>query len=277
MRSVLEQLDRVGADIQRLERAVRATATEVDGSARPEHPDRHAQGHAAELGGHLHGEGAEVARARELIRLMVSRVVITPLPVKREDGRGSGPVSVTVEGELTRALQMADVQVGRVTLSGSSKATWLRNAILGFRFTIDIPFVDKRLVGGVYDDAPVVARALRFTDRPVRNRELVRQLLEADASCGAPTPEVRIDVRVRRAVEHLANAGELRRVAIGREVGYVPGDSALGDDEWRRRDDLPLPAAALTIGVEMEPPVAVLIAIGASVHADSPGGSDGTP
>lgn len=267
MRSVLEQLDRVGGEIQRLERAVRATATEVD-----EAPDLNTltgmlKAMLPNLADTFAGEGAEVARARELVRLMVSRVVITPLPVEREDGRGSGPVSITVDGELTRALQLADVQVGRVTLSGSSKGTWLRNAILDFRFTVDIPFIDKRLVGGVYDDAPLVARALRLTDRPVRNRDLEQLLLTEDETRATPAQTARLDIRVRRAIEHLAKAGLLRRVPMGREVGYVPSSSQLTDEQWLQRDAEPACASAV-FEVEMVLADPVIIALGR--HAREP-------
>lgn len=48
----------------------------------------------------LQGDDRETARARELLRGLVSRVVLTPTPGTPTDGRGAGDVAVTVEGPL---------------------------------------------------------------------------------------------------------------------------------------------------------------------------------
>ena len=79
---------------------------------------------------------------------------------------------------------------------------------------------------------------------------------------------MRLGIRVRRAVEHLANAGLLRRVPIGRQVGYVPPSWTVSDEEWRRRDAEEPACESAVFEVEMVVADPVVIAIGAGVRSD---------
>lgn len=56
----------------------------------------------------LEGSGADMARAREILRGLVDRIVISPDLGAPADGRGGGPVIVTLEGQMARMLDLSN-------------------------------------------------------------------------------------------------------------------------------------------------------------------------
>ena len=85
----------------------------------------------------LEGGQRDAARARDILRSFITRVVITPLDGESVDGRGSGPVRVTVEGRLAGLLGVShlDYKVQR----GERTFLALNLVSLTFSVYLDLP------------------------------------------------------------------------------------------------------------------------------------------
>lgn len=203
----------------------------------------------------LEGSDKEAVRARDIIRSMIDRIVITPIDEGKVDGRGAGAVQLTVEGSLSRLLDHADTKVGRVILQGSRTETMQGVPNLQFRFYVDIPYENPRLVNGGYDDLAVMARMLDDSDRPVTNRKL-REALEK-IPLPATAPQVDPVYRVRRIATYLEDRGKIRAVlSHPSRTGWVWNHVPLTDEQWKERMRHPEPTGPAVRVVRVQAPEA---------------------
>lgn len=158
----------------------------------------------------------EAARARDKLRALVDEIVVQPYDDGHQDGRGAGPVVVTVVGWLSRLLELADGPVGRVFLSREGTQTCQDHASLQFFYSVEIK--NERSVASrqVADDARWILRLLIQLAEPLRQKDLLRKFQEQRA----PKNEKDCSLRVRRALERLDVRGQLVREAVGREVMF---------------------------------------------------------
>ena len=92
----------------------------------------------------LQADEAEAARAKELLRGLVSRIVLTPVGPQK-DGRGAGDIRVTVEGPIANLIDLSDLSIDRVTKNGHRPMFELDNANLVWTFSYELKWEDTRL------------------------------------------------------------------------------------------------------------------------------------
>lgn len=106
---VLEELAKVESERAMVVRALKAEPAGADLPLDDEAIIARMRAVVADLQANLTSDERDAARARELIRSLIENVTITPIEEKNADGRGIGPVRITVVGNLTRALGLADL------------------------------------------------------------------------------------------------------------------------------------------------------------------------
>lgn len=215
----------------------------------------------------LQGDDREAARARELLRGLVSRVVLTPTSGTPTDGRGAGDVTVTVEGRLAALIDLAAIDIKRVTKDAPRPMYGLDNATAGWRFSYVLPWRDPRLAT-VYGDLPLLTGLLDHADVPVTMAAFATALdtpvpvggEEGAAQSGAQ--------RARNAVAYLQAKGFTRCVNLKTEhTGYVWNDQGLTDEEWKARVTTP-PMTKVLPPLRISPPEAVVVVVGQLGPAD---------
>lgn len=200
-----------------------------------------------DLGEALTGPERDAARARDIIRSFITKISVVPLEVAgREDGRGVGPVRITVEGSLTQLLDQASAD--RMIQRRESTFTTLGLPNVPFSFYTDITREDADTVSGTYADVAVFSRMLDDADAPVARQEIVSAL---HADKGDPTADEIAVLRRRadNAITHLVNAGLIRSVMVWYGYkGWVWNDREVTDEEWIRRGKQP----------RSEPPIGII-------------------
>nr|WP_295215827.1 recombinase zinc beta ribbon domain-containing protein [uncultured Brevundimonas sp.] len=156
----------------------------------------------------------EAARARDKLRALVDEIVVLPFDDGHQDGRGAGPVVVTVVGWLSQLLELADGPVGRVFMSREGTQTCQEHANLQVFYSVEIINERSDAACQVADDAHWIRRLLVRSAEPLRQQDLLRRFREERS----PTNEKEDILRVRRALERMGARGQLVRNAVGREV-----------------------------------------------------------
>jgi hypothetical protein len=151
----------------------------------------------------------------------------------KRDGRGAGPVRVTVEGSLTKLLGHAVADPESQRRNGALTTLALPNVM--FKYYVDIAWEDSKTLPGTMADVAVLSRLLDDADVPVRKGQLVNALVAKPRSDG-----VSADFRARYAIWFLKKAGLIRAVMVGGQTaGWIWNDRDIEDEEWRRRAKLP--------------------------------------
>jgi len=185
-----------------------------------------------DLGAALEGQERDAVRAKSILRQFISRVVVTPLDAQESvDGRGCGPVRITVEGSLAALLDLASIDC--VVQRSDSPLPTLNPGKSTFSVYVDLPnsslskltFADIAFVSGMLDDARaplskrdlIAARKLDLTGETSRSGKDAFQ-------------------RVSAALKYLRADDLIRPITLGSNcVGWVWNDAALTDEEWRER------------------------------------------
>ena len=213
-----------------------------------------------DLGNALTGPERDAARARDIIRSFITKISVVPLEVEgREDGRGVGPVRITVEGSLTQLLDQASAD--RMIQRRESTSATLGLPNVPFSFYADITKEDADTVGGVYADVAVFSRLLDDADAPVARQDIVNALHTPDHN---PTAEEIAVLRRRadNAIAHLVNADLIRSVMVWYGYkGWVWTDREVTDQEWIDRGKQPRPEPPIGI-IPMKAPEAFVVVVG---------------
>lgn len=253
--ALAEQINRLGLERTRIAKRMKSAPR------RPRSPDdRDIVGRIAttadNLQAALEGDDREAHRARELLRGLVDRIVLTPTPDAPSDGRGAGDVTVSVEGPLAALIDLADFNIDRVAKDGHRPMSILDNETSVWSFTFVIPWENPRL-DQVRADLPVIARLLDHADVPVSMDAFVTALIDQPPLEKfvpievTENGEVRI-VLVQEAAPVNARLGAMKRVrnAVGYLLdrhfirgintrtsasGYVWNDRGISDEAWMAR------------------------------------------
>lgn len=190
----------------------------------------------------------------------MSRVVLTPTPGTPTDGRGAGDVTVTVEGPLAALIDLAAIDIKRVTKDAPRPMYSLDNAIAGWRFSYVLPWRDPRLAT-VYGDLPLLTGLLDHADVPVTMAAFATALDTAGA-VGEEGAAQSGAQRARNAVAYLQAKGFTRCVNLKTDhTGYVWKDESLTDEEWKARVTTP-PMTKVLPPLRISPPEAVVVVVG---------------
>ncbi len=199
---------------------------------------------ADDLGEGLKGPERDAARARDIVRSFITKVIITPMESSgKQDGRGAGPVRVTTEGSLAKLLGLAVFD--REILRRESALMALDLSTISFCYYIDLENRDPTTLSTTFSDAVLFGHMLSDADVPVRKRELVEALkLNDSGEETKPSP----DFRARYVIDRLSKAGLIRSVRVSSGYsGWVRNDRDLDDTEWKRRGMAPPPGAPSTV------------------------------
>lgn len=205
----------------------------------------------------LAGPERNAARARDIIRSFITRIEIRPMDGEKPDGRGIGPVHVTVHGSLTDLLQQASPN-RMIQRRGGTFAT-LNHPTVVFKYYVEIADKETKTVGGRFADVAVFSQMLDDADAPVARAALVLALRDGPS---LPTADQLKSLRLRadNAITHLIEAKRIRAIGEGPRKGWVWNDREISDEEWLRRAQNP-PEPPLTF-VRMAPPEAFVVVIG---------------
>lgn len=261
MEMLTADLREVGEEARILERELKATAP-MPVSLSPEMVLDRLRSFVGDLRNALTGSERDAARAREIIRSFIDRIIIHPVPQEKEDKRGAGPVRIEIHGRLNTLLDQ--LRAGREAQGEMGPQSTQDSAIRRFRYYIEPDYVDARLIGGVVIDLPVIASVLDGATAPKPTEAMVVALWRQ-----LPIQSVtRLDemrARARHALHHLRDRGQIRSVKLSAgRAGWVWNHFGLSDAEWKERAartpeegyDLPI--------VRMTPPTAKVFVIGES-------------
>lgn len=216
----------------------------------------------------LQADDAEAARAKELLRGLITKVVLEPKPGSVADGRGAGDMTVTVEGPMAALIDLAGLNVDRVAKHGHRPMFGLDNATSVWAFSYPLVWRDPRLAT-VRADLPIIARLLDEADVPVSMQKIAKGLGDAGPTTGHDADRSP-DQRARNAVAYLQAQGFTRCVNMrGPATGYVWNDRGLSDAEWKAR--IAEPPMTQTIPVmRISPPEAVVVVVSPPRSDDEP-------
>ena len=214
-----------------------------------------------DLGAALQGDERDATRARDIIRTFIHRIVVIPIaPEGRPDGRGCGPVRITVEGAISTLVDHA--LLDRKILHSRSTGAVHSPPTLGFLYYVDL---DRRLSltqEGVYADQAVLARRLEETEVPLRRQDLLAALHDDPGSETTPDETALLERRLDFALRALRRAEWVRCLGMGPGATWVWNGRDLSDEDWldrlRRPDAFPPPLRA----VRVSPPQAHVVVIG---------------
>ena len=230
---LLNEVERLGIEKSRLEHQIRLTPRPLGAALDTDTIVTRIGDTLENLGEALQGEDREASRARELVRGLVERLVLTPTPGST-DGRGAGDMTVTVEGSLAALIDLADISIDRVAKHGHRPMFILDNASSVWRFSYVLPWRDPRL-SAVYADLPIISEMLDEASVPVPMWRIVGRLGWMDSAAGKTSDQTE-EQRARNALAYLQARGFVRAVNM-RSVnsGYVWNISGLSDEEWKKR------------------------------------------
>jgi len=224
----------------------------------------------------LSRDDREAVRARDQLRSLFDRIEIRPAPGSEADGRGAGPVVVTVQGPIAALLELGEIRIDRNIQYGSRPETGLDGST-SFFFSFRVEFEDTRLAQ-VRLDLPLLARALDDADVPVTKQAFLR-LLAGEAGpersfqgllpyanserLFSPNEAASLEERLRRALEYLKATGLARSVRANPErTGWVWNDRSLTDAEWKARAERkPVDGYRLPV-LRLVPPEANVVVMG---------------
>lgn len=258
---VHDELDRLGAQRKVLEREAARRPPDAALSLEADAVVQRLRSLIADLSSALKGDERDAVRARDIIRSFITSVVITPTEEPgRADGRGVGPVRVTVEGSLPELLGCATES--RLLQRRRSTAATQDHVSFVFRYYIDITRENSTTANGIFADVRVFSRMLDDADAPISHRRLEQTLgLEAD-KVGVRADAPSLDLRARSAVFHLQKSGLIRSVRLANGAGWVWNHRPITNDEWRDRATRELDAAEPIGVIRLCAPEASPIVIG---------------
>ena len=255
---LLEELERLGAQKRRLEGQIKQVPpSKVAGDT----DDVIASiTHTLDtLNDHLQGDDPEASRAKELLRGLISRVILTPTGAA-SDGRGAGDITITVEGPIANLIDLANLHIDRVTKNGHRPMFGLDNATVVWSFSFELQWRDPRLAT-VRADLPVIARLLDEADVPVSMASMAKALGKTEQGVD-PDGDRSPDHRALNAVAYLQGQSFTRCINMrSTEPGYVWIQRGLTDDDWKARIAEP-PMTRVIPVIRVTPPEAVPVILG---------------
>lgn len=260
-----DNLEVLGAEKDRVEREVAAGPAQAAETLTNEILVTRMDALFNDLGDALQGDERDAARARDIIRSLITKVTITPFDTKgaKPDGRGTGAVTVHVEGEVSRLVDQA--MLNRKIMHGRGASDMHDLPIASFRFYVDLDRSLSVEQEGLWRDVALISRMLDDAEWPVLFQEMVAAM--NDRGRDADREEVEIDeTRARIALAQFRRSKWARAVRLGGTHGWVWSERPLSDDQWRARyqvrDEFRAPMAVIRLSA----PEASVMELGANLE-----------
>ena len=207
----------------------------------------------------LAGPERDAQCAADLVRSLITKVMVTPIePEGRRDGRGAGPVRITVSGGITRLVSA--VLLDRRLLHVDSMEHTQESPIATYTFYRDILREVEAGSEGVLADAAVVARLLDDCVYPITDAAMT-EAIAAEAAVPMTSSQAELERRCRMAISFLDRAGWLRRLRFGKIVAWVWRDREISEGEWSDRWTRSHELAQATMIARALPPEASVVLI----------------
>lgn len=263
-----QELDRLGAQRKQLERQARRAPPPAPLSLETDAVIQRLRSLLDNLNAALAGSERDAARARDIIRSFVTRIEVVPLePEGKPDGRGLGPVRITVEGPLTELLGHASSD--RMIQRRGSTLVSLDQPTVAFKYYFDITREESETVGGRFADVSVFSRLLDEADAPVTRAALIVALRPDGLDPTIADPQS-LSLRADNAITALVRNSAIRCVGGGPRKGWVWNDREVTDEEWLRRAMLPAPPPPIGM-FRLSAPEAFVVVIGSTAAPDAEG------
>lgn len=225
----------MGAEKDRLAREVRSGPPLVPTTLTPDNLTQRVRALLDNLGTALAGDERDAARARDILRSLITEVKVTPYDAdgRRPDGRGVGAVRVQIEGEVSRLVDHAMLDRKIMHERGAEDVHDLPIATFCFWVELDRTLSPEQ--EGLWRDAAIVGRMLDDADWPTTFQEMIAALNDR----GRETNKLENDIdetRARIALAQFKRDGWVRSVRLdGAKRGWVWDDRDVTDNQWRVR------------------------------------------
>lgn len=257
---LLGELERLGAEKRGLERQVKQAPPPPPVAGDTNAIIAAISRTLGDLHAALQADDAEASRSKELLRGLITRIVLAPKPGSVADGRGAGDMTVTVEGPMAALIDLAGFNVDRVAKHGHRPMFILDNANSVWNFSYVLAWRDPRLAT-VRADLPIISRLLDEADVPVSMVAMAKALGHAGPTTGPDGDRTR-EQRARNAVSYLQEWGFTRCINMrSPATGYVWNDRGISDAEWKARVAEP-PTTQTIPAMRISPPEAVVVVVG---------------
>jgi len=226
------------------------------------------------LGGALEGDERDAARARDIIRSLITSVTVEPFDGYggRPDGRGGKGLRVYVEGEISRLVDRATLETKIMHVRGAGDMHDLPLAT--FWFYVDLFQPQTPEEQQLWRDVGLIGRMLDDADWPILFSEMIDAMNDRDAEPSSEQREAD-ETRARIALAQYRRGKWARAIRIGGTHGWVWAERAITDDEWRERfhhrDAMARPIGILRLGA---PEGAVIKMSHMSPNRNLPGACD---
>ena len=257
-----DSLETLGAEKERLAREVRAGPPSPPEALTTDRLVERVGVLFRDLGDALNGDERDAARAREILRTLISEVTITPLESdgRRPEGRAVGAVRVQIDGEVSRLVDRAMLDRKVMHRRGAEDVHQL--PVATFRMYVDLDRTLSPEQEGLWADAAVVGRMLDDADWPVTFEEMIATFNDRGREPTALEREFD-ETRARVALAQFRRDDWVRSVRLGQTLrGWVWDDRDVSDAEWveryERRDELKTPVAVVRVSA----PEASVVVIG---------------
>lgn len=189
-----------------------------------------------DLGAALQGDERDAARAREIIRSLITSVKVEPFAGYggRPDGKGNKAVRIYIEGEIGRLVDRATLEKKIMHVRGAEDVHDL--PIATFWFYVDLFPPQTPEEQQLWQDVALIGRMLDDADWPILFREMVAAMNDRDRE--PDEVELEADVtRARIALAQYRRGKWVRSIHLGegQNRGWVWADRLLKDHEWRVR------------------------------------------
>jgi site-specific DNA recombinase len=187
-----------------------------------------------DLGGALNGDERDAARAKEIVRSLITKVTIAPYDGRdgRPDGKGSKGVRVDIEGEVSRLVDRATLERKIMQGRGAGDIHDLRVAT--FQFYVDLYRPETPEEEQLRRDVGLIGRMLDDADWPILFQEMIDALNDRGRMPDEAEREVD-ETRARIALAQYKRGKWVRAVRLSNTHGWVWTDRQMTDLEWRDR------------------------------------------
>ncbi len=187
-----------------------------------------------DLGGALQGDERDAARARDIIRSLITTVTVEPFDgyCGRPDGKAGNGLRVYIEGEISRLVDRATLETKIMHVRGAEDMHDL--PIATFWFYVDLFQPQTPEEQQLWRDVAVIGRMLDDADWPVLFSEMIDAMNDREVEPSSLQREAD-ETRARIALAQYRRGKWVRAIRIGGTHGWVWADRLLEDHEWRLR------------------------------------------